>query len=132
MFNFFTKKEAVPTKSITIATPVVLETPTTYQDIRPQWKALAAKKELTSSDMAALAIYKSLVKGGGKEGAISRLKKSFRPITSPTKLANGADPHLAVTSSLRGIKYSNIAGWLTPAELKVLNDLAQEIAKEWK
>jgi hypothetical protein len=138
MFNLFSKsaKDTVKTEVITYPFPKAEEAiagkPETFQDIRRNWKALAEKKAISSSDMAALCVYRSLVKGQGKEGAIGRLQKAFGPITNPVKLANGMEAHMSVKSSLRGIPYSTFAGWLTKDELKAVTTMAQEIAKEWK
>src|SRR5271165_4268355 len=106
MFNFLKSKQDTPAINPVIAKVETLEPPETYQDIRPQWKVLAAKKEITSSDMAALHCYRALVKNEGKEGAIARLKKSFRPIHSSIKLSNGATPYQSLTISLQSLKYS--------------------------
>jgi len=60
------------------------------KDIRQQWKEKAAKKDLSSSDMVALAIIKAIAKDGGTlESAIYFLRKAFTPITNSTKLENG-------------------------------------------
>lgn len=134
MFNFLkSKKDEIKTEAIIHSSAVsVADKPETFQDIRRNWKSLADKKDISSADMAALCVYRSLIKGQGKEGAISRLRKAFRPITNPVRLANGTDAHMSVKSSLRGIPYSTFAGWLTKEELKDVTTMAQEIAKEWQ
>jgi hypothetical protein len=136
MFNFLkSNKDEVKTEvtlHTTAKTEESADTVLPFTDIRPQWKELANKKAVSSSDMAALCIYRSLVKGQGKEGAISRLQKAFRPITNPIKIKNGALPHMAVKFALYSIPRSTVASWLTMEELKALAPMAQEIAKEWK
>ena len=99
------------------------------KDIRQNWKALAADRKITSEDIAALCIYRALVKEQGIEGALSRLRKSFKPITNPVKLENGADPNLALKNSLWSVKYSAIKGWLTEEEFKPILEMAAEIRK---
>jgi len=99
------------------------------QDIRPQWKALAAKREITKEDIAALCIYRAVFKGQIPEGGKTRLLKSFKPITNPVKLNNGADPNGALISALHSIKYSHFAEWLDKEELQQLVDAAKETLK---
>lgn len=99
------------------------------KDIRPQWKALAAKREITKEDIAALCVYRAVFKGQIPEGSTARLHKSFRPITNPVKLNNGADPHGAVIYALNAIKYSHFAEWLDKEELQQLVDAAKETLK---
>jgi len=99
------------------------------KDIRPQWKALAAKREITKEDIAALCIYRAVFKGQIPEGAKTRLHKSFKPITSPIKLNNGADPHGALITALNSVKYSHFADWLDKEELQQLIDAAKETLK---
>ena len=135
MFNFLKSRKdtQVTTQVITITPEVIVqETPIVFKDIRPQWKDLAAKHNISKADMAALCVYRSLVKNQGKEGAIGRLQKSFKPITNPVKLANGAHAHRAVKEALRSISYSTFKTWLSEDELKAVITLAKEIGKEWK
>jgi hypothetical protein len=136
MFNFLkSNKDEVKTEvtlHTTAKTEESADTVLPFTDIRPQWKELANKKAVSSSDMAALCIYRSLVKGQGKEGAIGRLQKAFRPITSPIKLKNGVIPHMAVKFSLYSVGRSTVVEWLTKEELSALVTMAQEIAKEWE
>jgi hypothetical protein len=96
-------------------------------DIRQQWKALAAERKITREDIAALALYKSIIKGQGKEDAIARLRKSFIPITNPIKLENGAYPYGALESALWSVKYSTVYSWLQEDEKEKLVALAKEI-----
>ena len=118
MFNFMKKAdEAAATTS----------TQTTFKDIRPQWKALAKERKLDSSDMAALCIYRSMIKGEGKEGAISRMHKSFKPITNPAKLENGAHPYGSLSSALWSIKYSTFITWLDEDTKTTLFAIAKDI-----
>ena len=98
------------------------------KDIRQQWKALAADRNINSRDMAALAIYRSLKKGEGKEGAISRLRKSFKPVTNTVCLENGAAPYHALYLALWGIKYSaNLIKWLDEEDAQAILSLVKEI-----
>ena len=99
------------------------------KDIRPKWKALAAARELTKEDIAALCIYRAVYKGQIPDGAKSRLLKSFKPITNPVKLNNGANPNGALISALHSIKYSHFADWLDKEELQQLIDAAKETLK---
>lgn len=118
MFNFMKKAdEAAATTS----------TQPAFKDVRPQWKALANERKLDSADMAALCIYRSMIKGEGKEGAISRLRKSFKPITNPIKLENGAYPFGSLASALWRIKYSTFIGWLDVDTQTALLAIAKDI-----
>lgn len=99
------------------------------KDIRQNWKVLAATQTIKSEDIAALCIYRALVKEQGKEGALSRLHKSFKPITNPIKLANGADPYFSLKTSLWQVRYSSLHNWLEPEEQKALVDLSRELYK---
>jgi len=101
-----------------------------FTDIRQQWKALAVNRTISKEDIAALCIYRALVKEQGKEGAISRLRKSFKPITNPVKLANGADPNFSLKMALWGTRHSVLITWLEPEEQKILGDLSKELYKE--
>ncbi len=106
MFNFMKKAETATQEATASTTQVA------FKDIRPQWKTLANERKITKSDIAALCIYRSLVKGEGKEGAISRLQKAFKPITNPVKIENGAYPYGSLESALWSIKYSNFIEFL--------------------
>jgi len=97
------------------------------KDIRQQWKALAAERKITREDIAALCIYRALVKEQGKNGAISRLQKSFKPITNPVKLENGAYPYGSLESALWAIKNSTLITWLDEEEKQQLLSYAKEI-----
>lgn len=97
------------------------------KDIRQNWKALAAKKEITRSDIAALCIYRSLLKDEGKEGAISRLKGSFRPITNPIKLDNGAYPYGSLRFALSELRSSHLISWLDLDDAAKILDIAKSI-----
>ena len=90
------------------------------KDIRPQWKAFAANRNITSQDITALCVYRAVIKGQVPEGAKSRLHKSFKPITNTVKLANGAYPHAALETAVNSIKYSTVASWLDKEELDQL------------
>jgi hypothetical protein len=67
-----------------------------YTDITAKWKALAADRKITSADVAARCIHLAISQGEGRDGAISRLKKAFTPVTNPVKLANGAAPYYSL------------------------------------
>lgn len=97
------------------------------KDIRQEWKALAANRAIRSEDIAALCIYRALVKNEGKEGAIARLKKSFKPITNPVKLDNGAQPYYSLATALFSVKYSKVAGWLDEENKSTLVYISREI-----
>jgi hypothetical protein len=99
------------------------------KDIRPQWKALAAARQITKEDIAAYCIYRAVYKGQIPEGAKTRLQKSFSPITNKVKLDNGAAPYGALTTALHSIKYSHFAEWLDKEELQQLIDAAKETQK---
>lgn len=102
------------------------------KDIRQNWKALASDRKIKSEDIAALCIYRALVKEQGIEGALSRLHKSFKPITNPVKLANGADPTLSLKNALWSTKYSAFKEWLTEEEFKPPWEMAHAIRKDLK
>ena len=95
------------------------------KDIRPLWKARAAAREITRADIAALCVYRALIKGEVPDGAKSRLHKSFSPITNQVKLANGAKPYGSMEYALYAIKYSCFADWLDPDQLKQLMNAAK-------
>ena len=112
------------------------------KDIRQQWKALAAARKITPKDVAALCVYRALLKtpdvdtlrtaitqGYGKEGAIHRLLKSFKPITNQVKLSNGAEPYGCLMTSLRLAKYSEVYSWLDEEDKVLLQNLATEISR---
>lgn len=95
------------------------------KDIRTQWKALAATKKITRGDIAALCIYRAMVKEQVPNGAKSRLHKAFTPITNSVKLANGAAPRYALETAIFEIRYSTFAKWLDPEGLSKLLDAAR-------
>ena len=90
------------------------------KDIRQQWKALAADRKITREDIAALCIYRAMVKEQVPEGAVSRLHRSFKPITNKVKLDNGAAPCAALESAIWSIEYSKFAEWLDKDEMAAL------------
>jgi len=96
------------------------------KDIRQNWKALAAERKITREDIAALNLYRTLIKEQGKEEAISRLRKSFKPITNSIKLENGAYPYGSLESAIWGIKYSTFITWLEKEEQEKLIAFAKE------
>jgi len=83
-----------------------------------KWKELAAKKQLTSSDMAVLCLSKAVhesdraskIEGREPVDALEQakyyLRKSFKPISKPSKLAGGAYPYGACYMAIAGMKYS--------------------------
>lgn len=95
------------------------------KDIRAQWKALAAVRNITRKDIAALCIYRALIKEQVPEGAKTRLHKSFKPITNANKLANGAYPYGALESAVNSIRYSTFASWLDEEDLNKLLEAAK-------
>lgn len=111
MFNFIRKAETA-TQEATAST--------TFKDIRPLWKAFAKERKITKEDIAALCIYRAMVKGEVPVGANTRLLKAFKPITNTVKLENGADPQGALKSAIWSIKYSKFAEWLDKDELAAL------------
>lgn len=98
----------------------------TFKDIRPQWKALAKERKITKEDIAALCIYRAMVKGEVPDGAKTRLGKAFKPITNVVKLENGADPHGALKLAIWSIKYSKFAEWLDKDQLTALLEAAKK------
>ena len=97
------------------------------KDIRKLWKAHAADRKITSEDIAALCIYRALIKEQIPDGAKQRLHKSFKPITNAKKLAGGTRPHQSLEASVNTIKYSQLAKWLDEDELKLLLEAAKNI-----
>ena len=102
------------------------------KDIRQQWKAHAASKKVTAQDIAALCIYRALVKEQGQAGALSRLQKSFTPVTNPVKLANGQVPSAGLRSALWRVKHSVFAEWLTEEEFRPLGEIALSLCRSIK
>lgn len=109
--------EATNTTSEAIIRPI--------KDIRPQWKALAASRQITKEDIAAYCIWKSLYNDQIPESTKERLLKSFSPITNKIKLENGADARGALRVAINSLKYSNVAQWLDEDELKLLLEEAK-------
>jgi hypothetical protein len=95
------------------------------KDIRAQWKAHAALRKITKEDIAALCIYRAMVKEEIPDGAKSRLHKSFQPITNQVKLDNGADPWYSMKLAVNSVKYSVFKEWLDEDELKSLVEAAK-------
>jgi hypothetical protein len=100
------------------------------KDIRTLWKARAAAKEISSYDIAALCIYKSLRAEEDLEATKTRLRKAFTPVRSPIKLENGATPYGSLRTSLYSIKWSVFPTWLTEEELAPILERASLLAKE--
>jgi hypothetical protein len=99
------------------------------KDIRQNWKALAAKRLITKEDIAALCIYRALVKEQGKEGCISRLRKSFIPITNQKKLNNGQYAYSSAYYALLHVKYSTVMSWIDEEDKEKVLALAKEICQ---
>lgn len=116
MFNFIKKAATATETTIEIS----ISEKQSFKDIRPQWKILAQERKITSEDIAALCIYRAMIKGQVPELAIAKLNKAYNPITNATKLANGAEPMYARQIAINSVKYSNLAKWLSPDELKAL------------
>jgi len=95
------------------------------KDIRTQWKALAAERNITREDIAALCIYRAMYKEEIPTGAKSRLHKSFKPITNPVKLANGTAPYGALEAAVSWIRYSAFSKWLDKDEMDALIEAAK-------
>ena len=123
MFSFFNKSE-----KDTSTTEAQASTQTSNTDVRENWKALAADRKITSSDIAALCIYRSMLRGEGAAGAESRLRKSFFPITNQVKLDNGAAPFGSLRIALGLIRYSTFYTWLTTAEQDAMWAIAKELS----
>lgn len=107
------------------------------KDIRQAWKAIAADRKITSTDIAALCIYRTLLKEQGVAEAVARLKKSFSPVSNSVKLANGAAPYYSLHLALKSIQFSvyknsTLARWLPEEEYGRVQDLARQALKEIK
>jgi hypothetical protein len=124
MFSFFNKSD-----KDTATTEAQASTQVSNTDVREKWKALAAARKITSSDIAALCIYRSVLRGEGAAGAESRLRKSFFPITNQVKLDNGAAPFGSLKNALGLSRYSTFFSWLTPSEQESMQNIAQELYK---
>jgi hypothetical protein len=112
-----------------------LDAPKSYTDIREKWKAFAATRRISSPDIAALCIYRSIIRGEGKEGAIARLKKSFTPVTNTNKLNNGVMPNNGLFFALVTLKCTfrpkyapNVLQWLTEEERAEISEIAGSIS----
>lgn len=97
------------------------------KDIRQNWKALAAARNIQSRDIFALCIYRSIYKEEGKAGAISRIKKSFSPLANPRRLSNGAKPYFALQWARQCIRGSVVLTWIDEADKLAMLDIAKEI-----
>lgn len=121
MFNFMKKADTAIQEAPASTTQL------TFKDIRPQWKALAQERKITREDIAALCLYRALVKEQGKEGSIGRLQRAFKPITNKVKIDNGAYPYGALDSALWMVKNSTLITWLDEEPKQALLALAKEI-----
>lgn len=99
-------------------------------NIKSLWTARHHAREISSTDIAALCIYRSIKLGEDTEQTKARLCKSFSPVRNKIKLDNGAYPYLSLTYSLNMIKYSCLADWLAPEEFASIAELAKSMAKE--
>jgi hypothetical protein len=124
MFSLFKSKK--DTIEVTPETQVS-ESQKSFTDIREKWKALAADRKITKEDIAALCIYRSLIKGEGLDGAKGRLYKAFTPISNPVKLENGSQPYGSLSQALGCVRWSNVIKWLDKDEAKSLEEMAQTL-----
>jgi hypothetical protein len=124
MFNLFKSKK--DTIEVTTETPVS-DSQKSFTDIREKWKALAADRKITKEDIAALCIYRSLIKDEGLDGAKGRLYKAFTPVSNPIKLENGTRPYGSLSQAVACIKWSNVITWLDTDEAKVVSEMAQTL-----
>lgn len=72
-------------------------------EYKQAWLALAHKKEITSSDMVALAIIKVLHKDSAEADALNMLLISFRPVTNTHKITHGHAPYFSLWQSLSSL-----------------------------
>jgi len=108
-------------------------------DFQKAWKELAARKTLTSSDMAALCLIKAILREQRHmektpdvpfdmlEQVKFYLRKSFKPISKPSKLSGGAYPYGSLYLALRSVvgtntysnfkKFYNQETWIKVEEL---------------
>ena len=105
------------------------------KDIRQNWKTISSAKTITSTDVVALCIYRTLQQEESVAEALQRLKKSFTPITNSIKLANGATPHFSLRTTLAGfwyLKYNNssLTRWLPEENYEAVRAMALELLKE--
>jgi len=93
-------------------------------EFRTLWKQLAANKQLTATDMAVLALVRAIRKDDPLNQAKFYLSKNFKPISSTTKLANGATRYFALWQSLSNIslyKFGRPFSW-TCKSIQWLNE----------
>jgi hypothetical protein len=93
--------------------------------VKAIWKTLADAKKITSQDVAALCLLRSL-KSNDTENTRARLLRAFKPITNKIKLENGAAPFGALELALRWLKYSEFAKQLPEDTQKQMEALAKE------
>ncbi len=126
MFNFFKGQKAETATETTAAEPK------RFTDIRAQWKALAADRKITKEDIAALCIYRAMLRDEVPALAVTKLQKSFKAVSNPIKLQNGAAPFYARESAMNAVKYSNLTKWLTAEEQTALMDAAKKTKEALK
>ena len=100
------------------------------KDIRTLWKARAAAKQISSLDIAALCIYKSLHLEEDLEATKTRLRRSFTPVRNPNKLANGSSPYESLRGALYSTKWSVFKEWLSEEDFKILEERSLLLGKE--
>lgn len=122
MFNLF-KGQSAKIEEV-VAAPVIAEKKA-YTDIRPQWRALAADRKITREDIAALCLYKAMLKDQVPALAVTKLQKAFKAVSNPVKIENGAAPFAARDAAMNAVKYSTLTGWLTAEEQTKLMDAAK-------
>lgn len=98
-----------------------------FTDIRAKWKALSDNRLIKKQDMVALCIYRSMVANEDKDAAIKRLRKSFTPISNPSKLYNGSRPYYGLKSARQLIGKSELIKWLTIDESVLFISILEEI-----
>ena len=102
-----------------------------FTDTRAKWKALAADRTITRSDVAARCVYLSIIRGEDIECVKARLLKAFWPITNKVKLDNGAAPYGSMKAAIWLIRYSTFYSWLTTEEKNVIWKMAIDLYN-WK
>jgi hypothetical protein len=112
---------------IETTTEATSATPKSFTDIRSKWKARAAIRNTTSADIAALCIYRSMIRGECKQATIARLRRSFTPVSNPIKLQNGHSRWHGLASGLFAVKFSPLLEWMTKEESVELLGIAKSI-----
>jgi hypothetical protein len=106
-------------------------------EFRKIWKQTAAQKALTSNDMALLCLYRAQFKDAVDfndnpiEHAKSYLRKNFKPITNPRKIACGAYPNLAAYRAIRWVELSGLFKLLSEEEKSRVKVIANNIVGQF-